>query len=194
MAFDKKAYALEYSRYDRQKAREAGLCIVCRKRRALEGQSQCFECRERNREYERQKRQTAEYKAKKNRYRRERYKKWVDAGLCGYCGKPIYKGNACRHHFILKEQMKAKRRARTAEKRQVAAYEHGNICQKCIEPALPGKKLCQRHYDIVMKYSVPKANAATRRLLADAMKNHQPLRWARFKEIVMRKKNDKRQV
>ena len=188
MAFDKRAYNLEYSRYDRQKARESGFCIVCRKRRALDGESECFECKERKREYEKRRSQTQEYKDRKNAYRRERYKRWIDAGLCGYCGKPIYKGNVCRHHFVLRKQLNAKRRYKTARSRQAATYEHGSICQKCLEPALPGKRLCKRHYDIVMEKSIPKMHKATRLILANAMKNHYTIKWATFKEIVMRKR------
>lgn len=72
MPFDKKAYMLEYTRHDRECARKAGYCIVCRKRKAIKGESQCKECKERKRKYEQARRTTQEYKMTHNAYRRER--------------------------------------------------------------------------------------------------------------------------
>jgi len=41
---------------------------------------------------------------------------------------------------------------------------------------------------IVMEKSIPKMHKATRLILANAMKNHYTIKWATFKEIVMRKR------
>lgn len=187
MCFDNKAYMLEYSREDRDAARKAGLCIVCRREKAREGRTTCEHCAERAKEYRKQKAKDPEYIAKYNKWRRERYNRYVSNGLCGYCGKPIFKGNVCKHHYILKKRRIERQKQLKYEARQSAEYETGKtLCQKCNNPAIEGKRLCQYHYDIVMKHSVPKMHEATRRILADAMRNHRPIKWAAFKEIVMR--------
>ena len=177
MTFDKTAYNREYSRRDRQEAKAAGYCVVCRTRKAVPGETQCEECKGKKREYQREIRKTAEYKERYNAWKRERYKKWREAGLCVVCGRPVYKKGKCRHHYILAARKRAKRKNETAEKRQAATYEHGDICQKCTEPAIPGKKLCKRHYDIVMTYSIPKAIAATQRLRQSQAKAGNLLQW-----------------
>lgn len=189
VAFDNKAYMREYSKMDREAARKAGLCIVCRREKAREGRSTCERCTERKREYQSLRSKDPEYIAKHNKYKRERYHRYISNGLCGYCGKPIYKGNVCEHHYILKKRGLEKQKQKRHEARQAVEYETGRtLCQKCNNPAIEGKRLCQHHYDIVMKYSIPKAHAATRRILADALRTHKPIKWAIFKEIVLRKK------
>lgn len=78
----------------RDKAREAGLCIICQKKMAEYG-SKCYEC------YIRQKR----HDKKKCTGERER---WRLDGLCYYCGQPVIKGRkVCEKHYeFLKENIK----------------------------------------------------------------------------------------
>lgn len=187
--FDVKAYNKEYKKLCTQKAREAGLCIVCGKEHAIPGRTTCLRCAERRRKRSRQDWQSAEYREKHKEYTKARRDKWVKEGKCHYCGREIYKGVRCRHCYLLNERAKAKRKQVRAKQRQQREYELGKpLCSKCLEPALKGKKLCQKHYDIVLKNSVPKANEATRKAYAQAKKTGMTLPQLYFKKAVMRRK------
>lgn len=76
----------DYQKKKRDEAREKGLCIICKQKKATHGEK-CYEC------YLRQKR----HDKKKNKHLREY---WLENGLCYYCGAKTIQGKkVCEKHY-----------------------------------------------------------------------------------------------
>lgn len=186
--FDKKTYMHEYSRQEREYAREHGLCIVCRRRKARPNRATCEHCAEVKRKNQEAHPPSERKKELRRALQRALYAKRKSAGVCPYCGRKRYPGQMICYECYIKRMRKNRKKCMEHETlRAEAEGKYGDICQKCLEPALPGKRLCQKHYEIILDNCTKKANDATRRLLAEAKENGTNLRWAQFKELVLRK-------
>lgn len=187
--FDHKAYCKEYSRYDREKARENGLCIVCRRKKAVPGKSTCEHCQEAKRIYAINHPPTEEQRERRRKLMRDLWAKRKENGLCPKCGKTAYRGKILCYECLIKRNRKnAEKRKKRDSERIAAENQYGTtICQKCLSPALPGKKLCRKHYDICLQYSTAAANAATKKRLEEKKVNHEKIGW---REMVFRRADD----
>ena len=129
---------------------EHGICVGCRKENAMPGRQKCPAClykqtlanmKSRSLEYER-----TRY-AKRKAQREER----IAAGLCPICGKPAKHGQLCTDCYIRKQRVhqaeKNERRVRGDPRRN--RMENG-LCCFCDSPAMDGKKVCEKHYQILM--------------------------------------------
>lgn len=91
-----------------------------------------------------------EYKAKYKEYRRERCERLKAAGLCTNCAKrPLYSKTLCLECYLRnKKSAEARRKEKAAQ--TVTTTERrareGKCCW-CEEPRLPGRKVCQAHYE-----------------------------------------------
>jgi hypothetical protein len=193
---DKVTYMREYKRFATEKNRESGICIVCGKRRAEKGKSSCSLCLAKDRLRKQKYRESKEYQEHLKAVHRETYKKRAEEGKCRYCGSDkLFTSTRCFKCYMKAERAKAKRRLLFQQKRQKREYELGvPICSKCLNPAMEGKHLCKKHYDIVMKHAVPKANEATRKAYETAKGTGMTLPQMMFKAIVMRKKKQDERV
>jgi hypothetical protein len=90
------------------RARAAGLCVVCKKHRAIEGQNLCLECVERR----------AKFRAERRA-----------AGLCVWCGKPVDGGQYCLKHWIDADLSRVRYRYRKQEK-------HDSVLQSILDARL----------------------------------------------------------
>lgn len=91
--------------YEYYKSR--GICTYCRKRKAVEGKSLCYECAERENEKARKKYQSMsdeekrENRRKENEARKKQRDERKRLGLCIVCGKPAYKNyTRCYEHYL----------------------------------------------------------------------------------------------
>lgn len=128
-----------WQRENRQMMLKCHLCVNCGKQdaRTLNGFTYCYECGEKHREKERQRR--AKRREELNAQRRERYARYKAEGLCPMCGRKSDGRVLC-----------AWCRAKKAQKFQ-RTYEHkrvGNVCfQCCSNEPMDGKKLCKNCYE-----------------------------------------------
>lgn len=147
----------EENRARREFLKEHHICVRCGKRDAFYNKTKCPECIEKeqkeNREYYIRNKATILKKDKKRK--NETYAKRKAAGLCVRCGKKAaIKGVFCLECYV-------KERKRGIEKVEKRKRENGGyireiwkekgLCIQCGEPTLPGKRLCQKHYEVAAK-------------------------------------------
>ncbi len=147
----------EQKRMDRAFKLENGICPRCGINKLFGSEKACPECRAKKcieSEKHRAKR-TDEDKAKINEQQKDWWHKRVEAGYCGRCGKrKAIKGykscGVCRQKYLddyepIRIELKQKRK----EERSYRIDNH--LCVRCGGPALDGMKLCDRHYQSILK-------------------------------------------
>lgn len=78
-----------------------------------------------------------------------------ESGLCTTCKKkPRKYGVMCYECYL---RQKRYDRARSTGERQL--WKENDLCYYCGDPVVPGKRVCQKHYDILLK-SIAICNAA----------------------------------
>ena len=89
-----------------------------------------------------------DYRKRQNLNNKKRYYRLKNAGLCVDCGiNPAVTGRTrCYECRIRNERNNLKRVKKGRE-----LWRSNGKCYFCGEPALPGKKTCQRHYEIAVK-------------------------------------------
>ena len=145
-----------------------GICVRCGTREAMPKHVLCDVCAEKERKWKEkrnalmtddEKRLDANHR---NAVTKERNRRYKENGLCILCGKKALEGKS----YCLECLIKTRRRAHAIyyRKREKIGYVKTNfspgLCSKCNEPALPGKKLCQRHYEAALK-GLRKANSCS---------------------------------
>ncbi len=94
----------------RDKAREQGLCLVCRKKKAMRG-VKCYECYIRQKRYDKEK-----YDGKREI--------WRQKGLCWYCGSEVIPGKkVCQKHY--ENLLRNIAHCNTSENTKIAQKEFG---------------------------------------------------------------------
>jgi len=191
--FDKKAYNKEYRRMCTESAKKAGICVVCLKRKAIPHHVECEYCSTKRAIWRERHPYTQEQKNAKKQKAHEKWERLKSEGVCPICGKKRYKDKLyCYDHFIKRKRNAERAKERKYMLRIEAETKLGKpICTKCLNPALEGKKLCKRHYDILVSRCTRKANEAIRRILAEAIFDHNRPLWQRLNDIVLRKRNEK---
>ena len=129
------------------------ICTSCRSRPARPGRTKCEVCA--NREVQRMRRkykretvaQRAARRARENtaeRARRHRYKR---EGRCPICGKRVNPPNV----YCIDCRLRRRRDSRRAAARRKKKHDDNPaLCCRCDAPALPGKRLCKKHYEITL--------------------------------------------
>ena len=109
-----KQYQKDYQKRKRDDAREKGLCIVCRKKKATRG-AKCYECYIRQKRYD------------KAKYHNDR-ERWKEEGRCYYCGERVIPGKkTCKKHYAALSQRAAEMNEykNTINARRKNKIEHG---------------------------------------------------------------------
>lgn len=132
------------------------ICISCRQRDAEPGKTLCLDCNIRAAERSRQwaqdlKEKDPELWRKKadhnNERHKERRKRLKEAGICYVCGKrPAEEGHPLCAWCLARNRKAANERYARTHRRK-AWWE----CRSCTERALPGYKVCQKHYDKIVE-------------------------------------------
>lgn len=137
-----------------------GVCTRCGREDVFPGHVHCPSCMEKT-----QKKSRAYYRRlsdedrelrrkKKNEYDKKRYQQRKAEGLCVACGKKAVKGIFCIECYV-KNKKKNQKRARKkkiemgGDPRELRTEK--GLCRFCEEPALPGHRLCEKHYSIAVE-------------------------------------------
>lgn len=138
-----------------------GICPKCGREDAFPGHVYCPSCMEKQQKksrdyYHRLSPQDKELKHKKTReYNKKCYQQRKAEGLCVVCGKKkATKGVFCLECYLKNKKGNQKR----AQKKKIETggdprerrTEKG-LCRFCEEPALPGHRLCKKHYSIAVE-------------------------------------------
>lgn len=146
---DKREYMKAYSHELYRWYKEHGVCTQCGKQKAEPHKTMCIECATKQAEAKRNARrnmsdeQRQEWLTKLRDLKREAYKRRKAQGQCVRCGKPVKRGGV---RCFECEQVNRRYSALAREKRRVKTRFDKGLCSKCNEPALPGMKLCEKHY------------------------------------------------
>lgn len=166
--------------------KQRGICPYCKKEKPEPGKVACADCAEKMRNYiaNLSPERAAERRAKKRKNSKERYNRRKAEGLCVDCGKPAYNGGVrCYEHYLRNRRLGRERLERKKLENPTES------CKNCNAPALPGKKLCQYHYDLYCGY-MAKARV-TEKKNRDKGKHQHP--WDRDNKILFGgKKHDER--
>lgn len=123
-----------------QKLKEQGICVWCRKEKAVENQVFCENCKEKRREKRRE--NSRKYEKSKERYQKEkqyhkeRYQKFKEQGICVMC-----KEEKAVENQVFCEKCREKHRQQ--KKEDYEWYKAHGICTECRkEKAFGNKTLC----------------------------------------------------
>ena len=136
--------------------RSHGICVCCHKQPASPGHVLCEDCLEKNREYVRKKKsaETQEEREKRLVHERKVRKALIARkkaeGRCIGCGKKALKGQQFCLECLIKKRRWARKQAAKSRKHVKTDFSPG-LCVRCNKPALPGFKLCKRHYEATLK-------------------------------------------
>lgn len=136
----------------REQARMLGICPRCYRNPIYEGEKSCLECKERDRK--RKYKTRPDVMEKKNRRQSELAIECANKGICRYCHKkPVTPGYKSCLECRLKNTKKPKPGSIPSAERP--SY---GLCRFCCEPIIPGKRVCQKHYDIIIANMPKTAN------------------------------------
>lgn len=127
----------------KMQARSLGICPRCKKNRIYVGENACPDCMEKARQYHRD--HSKEIAARKKKCTAKKKQWCIENGICIYCHtRPVTPG--------LKSCAFCRPKYRKKREHEIPAIERPSygMCYYCGEPVIPGKKVCQKHYDIAM--------------------------------------------
>ena len=137
--------------------KEHHICVRCGKRDAFYNKTKCPECIEkaqkRDREHYAENREKILQRKKKRS--KPLYARRKAEGLCVKCGrKKAIKGIYCLECYVKERKREIERTEK--RKRENGGYireiwKEKGLCIQCGEPTLPGKRLCQKHYEVAAK-------------------------------------------
>lgn len=140
---------------------ERGLCTQCGKTRPFEGRHLCEECLQKKLESQWARLETHDGREKAKMAQDAWRQRMREAGRCERCGgakenQDLIHCDRCRYKDAIQSKIYRERNR---------AWRPGNLCIWCDALAVPGKKLCEKHYAAQVE-SIGKARAAIN------MKNH----------------------
>lgn len=137
--------------------KEHHICVRCGQRDAFHNKTMCPECLEK--EQKRGRKRYAENREQILQRKRKRdktlYAKRKAEGLCVRCDhKKATKGVFCSECYVKERKREIERTEK--RKRENGGYirdiwKEKGLCTLCGESTLPGKRLCQKHYEIAVK-------------------------------------------
>ena len=129
------------------------ICTCCHRRPARPGRTQCEICADRDARRLRRKRRNetaaayAERRKRENAARCEKHRRYRQEGRCPICGKPVKPPNI----YCIDCRVRQRRYSRkNAARRKKKHSDNPALCCRCDAPALPGKRLCKKHYAIAL--------------------------------------------
>lgn len=137
--------------------KEHHICVCCGQRDAFHNKTMCPECLEKHnkRTSERYAKDKEQIQQRNRKRRKELYAERKAEGTCIRCGqKKATKGVYCLECYVKVRKQKMKEKEK--RKRENGGYireirKEKGLCAQCGEPTLPGKRLCQKHYEIAAK-------------------------------------------
>ena len=150
---EQKEYQRKYyaDRYAYRKSH--GICVRCGRKKAASGITMCLDCRDIVNLHAMQRRdRMPEEKREKERRRvvesimRSRRRREAQ-GLCVTCGKKMPEGSTRKSCPSCLAKGRRWQNAKYARTRKKIRENKPGICRFCDEPVLPGKKVCQIHYE-----------------------------------------------
>ena len=150
MGFDIREYKREYRRETYLWRKTHGICVRCGREDAEPHKTKCVECLGQEAACAKKFRDSMSEAQKREQSKRRRLKRDArkTSGLCVCCGKKVSKGKSYCLECWIKERRRKKAQYET--RRMKTDFAEG-LCCRCNEPALPGKKLCEKHYACVMR-------------------------------------------
>ena len=157
------------------------ICTRCGKEDAEPHQTMCAECLEKSRACKKKAYAALDEDARRMKCQRsaERYERLKAQRICPKCGRKSVKGFV----LCLECRLKGRRRdrERRVERRVKTDFSEG-ICSKCNEPVVPGKKVCAKHYDAMVR----RIEAVNRRNQERKTRAHHI--WVRDNDLAFQKK------
>lgn len=136
----------EVIKSSREYYQRIGICPYCHKQRLYNGEKMCIECKAKQYAWMATSGKPPD-KEKIRKRRKNLRQKREKEGLCIRCGIRVpQEGRKQCSICLAKDRERHRIRSTLAEYRK----EHG-LCMYCDQKALPGKKLCQTHYDMRCK-------------------------------------------
>ena len=130
-----------------------GICVNCGQEKAVKNRVRCLNCLEKGAESQRRIRankstEELEIQNEKNRiYKKERYKKLKEAGLCVNCGKPqVSTSKIYCIDCAIKNQRRNNKRKCGIERYERKLYGR---CYVCNEPVGKCGTMCDKCYEMV---------------------------------------------
>lgn len=134
------------------------VCVRCHKRLVYDGKTECEECGARDAErtlaYRNNNLEAVKVRERENK--RIVYKNRRNSGLCTCCGKKALEGRTKCLSCLAKEKVNRRKRHGTyyyETKREEWLREWR--CVFCGEEVMPGRNICQKHYDIIIQKNLP---------------------------------------
>ena len=157
------------------------ICTDCGKEDAEPHKTKCAECLEKSRACKKKAYAALDEDARRMKCQRsaERYERLKAQRICPKCGRKSSKG------FVLCLECKLKGRRRDKERRverRVKTDFSEGTCSKCNEPVVPGKKVCAKHYDAMVR----RIEAVNRRNQERKTRAHHI--WVRDNDLAFRKR------
>ena len=147
-----------YSKSNYEFLKSRGICTKCGKNKAVNKTTYCEYCLEKdvikNAKYREKNRAVLRRKNKERMQKlRDRRKENRECTKCGKKLNPLYDGNyvkckICRYYY-----MEYMRKRRSKDDKQNTSREEKiktNVCLYCNSKVIEGKKLCEKHYNIVL--------------------------------------------
>lgn len=131
-----------YSKEDYQYYKSKGICVKCRRERALKGRVQCLDCLERDRE--RKSNKQPKISKEQREYNKRKKQLCVAFKVCRECqSKDATKGQVCLECWI-KRQRRNKNKSKSIDRSERKGY---GLCYLCGRPSVEGYNLCQLHLE-----------------------------------------------
>ena len=129
------------------------ICTSCHCRPARPGRTKCEICADRDRRCRKRKKkqetaaQWAARSVRENTVNRARHHRYKREGRCPICGKRVKPPNV----YCIDCRLRRRRDSRRAAARRKKKHDDNPArCCRCDAPALPGKRLCRKHYEITL--------------------------------------------
>lgn len=143
----------KYENESRKWYKEHGICPICGKNKIFGEEKNCPECRAKKAEWMQKAREkngkkiNEQHKKSQNR----RYHELIDAGICPNCKKrPAANGRMCEIcHAKILEQKRIRNGYYTRRKKSDRHIL--GLCTFCDNPLKPGYKVCEFHYEKMVK-------------------------------------------
>lgn len=132
--------AMKKAKYDYCKSK--GICVICCERPAFYNHVRCPECMEKaaTQKARRTANMTGEQRERINRQKRERYRKYREAGKCTNCGKATLNGYAlCPSCLVQQRRAGENYRIRHDKKK---GYIEAGTCIWCGKERADGYQMC----------------------------------------------------
>lgn len=160
-----KVYCLECTKRRSKQNREAyewyiehKVCVRCHKRLVYDGKTECEECgaRDAERSLAYRKSNLEAVKEREHTHKRIIYHNRKESGLCTCCGQKAVEGRTKCLSCLAKEKVNRRKRYGSyyyETKREEWVREWR--CVFCGEDTIPGRNICQRHYDLLIQKNLP---------------------------------------